>query len=221
MARFVFGSFLLLFGLAVFSDQFNILNLIGLNFGTIMSLFWVVVGIALLIKRHNFWGTVLLIIGGLGFLSGIFHFNTGALFLPVVFIALGVSVLFKKPETWVNGTVVSGGSEADMIKENVAFAGLERHYTSQNFQGGKVDAAFGGFKLDLRDVKLAKAGAVLEINAAFGGGEILVPSTMRVLSEGSGVMGGWSNTFSTTGDKNEPALVIKGTAVFGGVEVKN
>jgi hypothetical protein len=44
---------------------------------------------------------------------------------------------------------------------------------------------------------------------------------MRVLSEGSGVMGGWTNNYESTAAKDEPALVIKGTATFGGVEIKN
>lgn len=221
MLRFIFGAFLVMFGLAIFSDQVALLNLIGINFDTIMSLFWLAVGIALLIRRHSFWGVVFTVIGGMGFLSAVLDFSIGSLLLPAIFIAIGLNILFKKPEVWGPGFNSSKGSDSDEIKENIAFAGMERSYTSQNFKGGKIDVAFGGFKADLRDVKLAKDGATLEINSAFGGGEILVSKDMRITTDGSGILGGWNDNFSSNASKNGPTLHIKGTAVFGGVEVKN
>ncbi len=221
MLRFVFGAFLVVFGLAIFSDQVAILNLIGLNFDTIMAGFWLILGVALLIKRHTFWGVLFTIIGFVGVLSGLFHISLGSLILPAIFIAIGLNILFKKPESWGPGINTSRGSDSDEIKENIAFAGMDRSYVSQNFKGGKIDVAFGGFKADLREVKLAKEGAVLEINAAFGGGEIIVPRSMRVRSEGTGMIGGWEEKFVSEATKDSPVLVIKGSAVFGGVEIKN
>ena len=220
MVRVLFGTFLILFGLGVFVDQTH-LSALGLSSATIMSLFWLVLGILLFIKRHVFWGMVFSAIGLLGFISGFFNINTGALFLPVIFVAIGLSVLFRRPDKWVATRMEESTSNEDFLKCTVAFGACEKMIISKNFQGGKIESAFGGFKIDLINAKIAKEGAVLDINAAFGGGEIIVPKDMRVISEGSGVMGGWNNNYESSAAKDDPALLIKGSAVFGGVEIKN
>lgn len=186
-----------------------------------MSLFWAVLGVILLSRKHNFWGIVLIIIGITGFLSGVFHINIGSIILPVLFIAWGVSILFRKDDICLPGNSISGESKNDFVKESVVFASLNRKYTSKEFKGGKIETVFGGFKIDLTDAKIAKTGAVITVNAVFGGGEIIVPQTMRISSQGSGLMGGWQDKFTSTADKDSPELIIKGDAVFGGVEIKN
>jgi len=132
---------------------------------------------------------------------------------------LGISVLFRAPQKY--NTYSSGKSDQDMIKETVAFGSLEKTYNSNKFRGGKVDCLFAGIKLDLRSVKLATEGAELEVNAIFGGGEILVNKNMRVQASGTGVFGGWNNNFESGITDTNPVLRIKGSAVFGGVEIKN
>jgi hypothetical protein len=107
------------------------------------------------------------------------------------------------------------------LNESIIFGSIEKDCKSQNFKGGKVDCVFGGLKLDLRGIKVAKEGAELEINAIFGGGEIWVSEKTRVVSQGSGVFGGWENKYSTDNTAGLPILRLTGTAVFGGVEVKS
>lgn len=220
MAKGIFGAFLVLFGLGLFFDQ-TPLRLIGLNFNTIMSLFWAGIGVMLYIKRHMFWGSVFFVIGLLGILSGVLHFNTWQIFFPVIVIAIGISILFRSPEKWAEGRVKTGSASDDEINESVVLSSLERKYLSQNFKGGKLDSVFAGYKLDLREVKLAKGGATIEINTVFGGGEILVSNEMRVISDGTAIMGAWTNKYDSAASSDAPLLILKGAVVFGGVEVKN
>ncbi len=59
----------------------------------------------------------------------------------------------------------------------------------------------------------------LEVDCIFGGVEIIVPSKCKVITNGTGVFGGWSPNISNKEDG--PTLTISGSAVFGGVEIKD
>ena len=66
--------------------------------------------------------------------------------------------------------------------------------------------------------------AELEVSAVFGGAEITVPRTWRVVMKAAAVFGGCDDR--TVPPRPEPGLepvvlVIKGAAVFGGIEIRN
>jgi predicted membrane protein len=85
-------------------------------------------------------------------------------------------------------------------------------------------AVFGGYKVDLRHADLDGAQAVIEASAVFGGGEIRVPENWLVVLEAAGVFGGYEDkTRHIQTDAAQPVktLVVRGAAVFGGIEVKN
>jgi hypothetical protein len=66
--------------------------------------------------------------------------------------------------------------------------------------------------------------AVLEANAVFGGGEIRVPENWLVVLQGVGVFGAYEDKtrhIQTDVSKPTKTLVVRGVAVFGGIEVKN
>jgi len=67
--------------------------------------------------------------------------------------------------------------------------------------------------------------AVLHIDAIFGGVELRVPDTWVVSSEGQGIFGGYSDSTHQRPPTDlalpRKTLVIRGAAVFGGVEIRN
>jgi hypothetical protein len=75
--------------------------------------------------------------------------------------------------------------------------------------------------LDLRPAKLAPEGAEVDVMAAFGGAQIIVPEGWPVEFSGVPVFGGFTDKTSHTTGETGPRLRIKGTAIFGGVEAKN
>jgi len=91
--------------------------------------------------------------------------------------------------------------------------------TSKNFKGGEVNTVFGGYQLDLRDVKVAKEGAEININCAFGGVEIFVPKDCRVVTNGTGILGGWTPDLKSN-EVETPVLTISGVVAFGAVDIK-
>ena len=104
------------------------------------------------------------------------------------------------------------------------FGGGERQVNAKDFRGAKLMAVFGGYEVDLTRADMADNEAYIEANAVFGGGEIRVPSTWKVVVQGVGVFGGYDDkTQFVQTDANAPSktLYIRGVAVFGGIEVRN
>ncbi|MDX1314348.1 MAG: DUF5668 domain-containing protein, partial [Eudoraea sp.] len=95
-------------------------------------------------------GLVVMAVGGFFLIPEIFDipFRTYRLFWPAVFIIAGLVILTNarwfKSANWKNRE----SSSADVIDHVHIFGGGERIVNSQNFQGGKVTAIFGGSEVD-------------------------------------------------------------------------
>lgn len=115
------------------------------------------------------------------------------------------------------------GSAQDSVKIDAIFSGADRRVDSQDFTGGEILALFGGVQLDLSRAAMTKEEIHIEVNAIFGGIEIRVPDSWLVIMRGSGIFGGFNNETHPpprSGEK-QPALIVTGAAVFGGVNIKN
>ena len=69
------------------------------------------------------------------------------------------------------------------------FGPLAYRSTATNFRGGTIECWYGGGAVDLRNATLAPEGATLEVKAIFGGGQILVPQSWKVVTHVTGVGG--------------------------------
>jgi predicted membrane protein len=95
---------------------------------------------------------------------------------------------------------------------------------TKNFKGGKLFAIFGGYKVDFTHADMEGNQAVVEANAIFGGGEIRVPESWQVVVKGAGIFGAYEDKtrhFQPDPSKPTKTLVVKGVAMFGGIEIKN
>lgn len=111
-----------------------------------------------------------------------------------------------------------------MLNDYAVFGGGKRKVNTFDFKGGHVDAVFGGFEIDLRDAIMEGDSATLELNAIFGGIEVRVPIIWSAVVQGVGVFGAFQDETtqpSPTVVPNPKRLIVKGSAVFGAVEVKN
>jgi hypothetical protein len=110
---------------------------------------------------------------------------------------------------------------ADEITAVAIFGPLAFHSTSTAFRGGEIECWYGGGVIDLRDATLAPEGATLRIRAIFGGGQILVPASWKVVSRVTG-LGGVQDIRSSQGHAAiDPELVLEGTLVAGGFAVSS
>jgi hypothetical protein len=143
---------------------------------------------------------------------------------PLVIIGVGASMLWRhaRPAT---GQQDDNAPATDYPFDlNFVFSGTDRQIYDKDFKGGRINAVFGGFKLDLVHADIRSEPAVLEVNAVFGGGEIRIPDTWAVEIQGSSVFGAMEDkTRRYQPDPTQPpkTLIVKGAVVFGGVVVKN
>ena len=140
---------------------------------------------------------------------------------PLALIAVGIGMLFGKTSFMAD---VQHTSNANRMRESAVFSGGKRTITTHDFQGGKIDAVFGGYEIDLRQASMIGPTAELELNAVFGGIEMRVPHNWNVVSRGTGVFGAFVDNTQHPDPRvclDIKELVLKGGAVFGGVEIKN
>ena len=110
---------------------------------------------------------------------------------------------------------------ADEITAVAIFGPLAFHSTSKAFRGGEVECWYGGGVIDLRDAELAPEGATLRVRAIFGGGQILVPASWKVVSRVTG-LGGIQDIRAAQGHAAiDPELVIEGMLIAGGFAVSS
>jgi len=195
--------------------------------------FWpmilIFVGIAKIARRDSrIWGALVLLFGIFLQLSelGIGHFSWGQ-FWPLLLIAGGAMAMWSAIQARrLMPTASSDTSDPrDTLDESAIFGGIEKRLNSREFRGGRLQAIFGGIELDLRDADMLGNEAVIHANAIFGGIEMRVPETWFVATRGQGVFGGFSDStrFLPPADPEKPkkTLIVLGTSLFGGVEIRN
>jgi predicted membrane protein len=90
------------------------------------------------------------------------------------------------------------------------------------FKGGTLQAIFGGIELDLRKAYLSEGETTLNIEAIFGGISLFVPDNWFIDVQVESVLGGTDDNRRITEIVDATRkLIIKGSAVFGGVEIRN
>ncbi len=109
----------------------------------------------------------------------------------------------------------------DKVVCSAVFAGRDIRVDNSYFNGADLSALFGGIDLNLKNALIRK-NVTIEVKAMFGGIDIIMPSDVRVVVDVTPILGGVENGTRTPlgADENTPTVFIKGTCLFGGVEVK-
>ena len=226
MGKLVFGVILAVLGVLFTLDNLGLVEVHDL--GRLWPLALVAIGGAHLLQswRTRPFGGLLLVGLGVFFLLRNFHLiqiSLASLF-PLVLVIIGLRIVFGalggRAASWDRSG--DPGSVDAWLRGFVAFGGLERRITSQEFEGGDLGAFCGGWEVDLSRAKMAGKEARIDVFAWWGGGEIRVPEGWNVVVKVMPILGG-------TGDKTRHpppgtetgTLVVTGTVVMGGVEIKN
>lgn len=109
----------------------------------------------------------------------------------------------------------SGQGDSSLV---AIFGGFERKGSWVVPAEASALCIFGGGELDFTEAVLTSQETVITAVCLFGGLEITVPEGMVVRSEVVGIFGG-TEVPRDAGDPGAPVLVIKGAAIFGGVEI--
>jgi predicted membrane protein len=112
-------------------------------------------------------------------------------------------------------------SSEDYIDTTSIFGGIHKKVVSKNFRGGDIVTFLGGSEIDLSQAEIIGT-ARLDITQVMGGTKIIVPAHWEVRSEVTALFAGFEDK------RQQPAminpgkvLIIDGTSIFGGIELKN
>jgi predicted membrane protein len=222
--RFVLGLGIILVGILFLLGNLDILD--PHDYFRYWPVLLIFAGIAHLIQSdrgsNRIWGIILVFVGSLMLLDRVyfFHFNLWD-YWPLILVFIGIMMIVKS--SFFRRDLSSSTGEINdslsYIKATAIMGGFRRKSNSQNFKGGELTAIMGGLEIDLRDASI-NGEAVLDIFATMGGVEMRVPDDWLIAIEGFPFLGGYE-------DKTRPPkeatkrLIIKGTVVMGGVEIKN
>src|SRR5262249_8357615 len=126
-----------------------------------------------------------------------------------------------------NGSTTEPNADVrNLLNEVAIFGGVDRRVVTSDFRGGAINAIFGGVDLDLSHAEMTQPQAELEVNAIFGGVELRVPDDWRVVSRNQAIFGGYDDKTGTSDLPDNPdsprkTLILTGSVIFGGVEIKS
>jgi hypothetical protein len=114
------------------------------------------------------------------------------------------------------------GDKSDYLRIDSVFSGVDRTVLSKNFKGGKISCVFGGAEVDMTQADINGI-VMLKMDVVFGGVKLMIPGNWSVSSEIDGAFHSVDdkrrhNPGMTT-DPNK-VLILKGSCVFGGVDIK-
>lgn len=185
--------------------------------------------------RHGFRGIGWLIptlIGAFLLLDDFYpEFDLGEFTWPLVVIAVGLLIMFqggkKKSDwrKWENSPLPAETANDDIIDSTVVFGGIKKNIISKNFRGGESVTVFGGTELNLMQADITGP-VVLELTQVFGGTKLIVPPHWKVQSRDMvAILGGIDDKRpmlgNPQGDENEKLLILKGTCMLGGIEIRS
>lgn len=110
----------------------------------------------------------------------------------------------------------------DVIDLTAIFGRIKKRVFSKNFRGGDITSLFGGAELDFTQADI-NGQAHLDMTHFFGGATLIVPANWTIKSDLVAILGGINDKRTHVVDSGETnkTLVISGTAIFGGIEIKS
>ncbi|MFM7024228.1 MAG: LiaF transmembrane domain-containing protein [Flavobacteriales bacterium] len=170
---------------------------------------------------------------------------------PLAIIIIGLFIVFKprkrcKPGAWHNDHwkhhrrwkqyegwkgennkrfqySEESASPEDYVNARIIFSGVKKNIISKDFKGGDIEIVFGGAEINLSQADIQQK-AEIQISQVFGGIKLIVPPHWKIQSELETIMAGMEDkryTQNNVVSDDDKILVLKGSIVFGGIEIKS
>jgi hypothetical protein len=119
-----------------------------------------------------------------------------------------------------NAPIVRTGVSVDTLNAVAIFGEVKRHGAWTVPAEFSATCIFGGGELDFTEAILTSRETILTSVCLFGGLEVIVPEGIIVRNEAVGIFGGVSLPKEIVAPPDAPVLVVRGAAIFGGIDVK-
>jgi predicted membrane protein len=201
-------------------------------------------------RFRNFGGYILILIGGL-FIADkyVADMNIKNYIAPIAIMSVGLLLIFRPKhmrrrdewrgrfkeqwkeewkEEWKNkwrnespSDVINSG-DGEYLDSTSIFGSTKKVILSKNFKGGDITCFMGGSEIDLTKADIQER-VIIDVTMVFGGTKLTVPSNWDVKSEMAAIFGGIEDKrqFVSSEINTEKILIIKGTCIFGGIEINS
>lgn len=151
-----------------------------------------------------------------------------ALYWPVGLILFGLAVMFRRGSPSCAAPAPEVETVTDgTIQVMTVLGGTKRMVASPDFTRAEVSAILAGVDLDLSRSSMASTlngeapVATIHIYAMWGGIELRVPEGWRVEPQMASLLAGYEDTTRPSSDPRAPRLILRGSTLMSGIEVKN
>lgn len=221
LGSFLLGLSILTAGLLLTLDNFGVVE--AERYIDLWPVILIFVGLSHLtrpaVSRRVGSGLIWIAVGSILLLDnlGVITFDVWDLW-PLFLVVIGLNILsrgfrrgrrrrLEDPSSSFSATAVMG---ADV-----------RRITAQDFRGGDATAIMGGCEIDLRGAGSEGGPAEIDCFAMWGGIEIWVPEDWEVRMNVTALLAGSEDKTQRSGGAGAKVLIIRGTALMAGIEVKN
>jgi len=216
-ARLVWGCAILAAGVIGWLDHTGQLN--ASDYFRWWPLILIALGIAHLPQRQ--WvPTIVLCVIGIVFLPELpflphVHLSMILGVWPLLISAGGVTLIRQSL-----GPQAQGARRDNSFHSVAVMGGVGRSMASSDFVGGDAVAVMGGCEINLANAKIASE-AVIDVLAFWGGIDIKVPRGWRIENHVVAILGGVTDKTDGNAPAGAPTLILRGSAIMGGVEIKH
>jgi predicted membrane protein len=112
-------------------------------------------------------------------------------------------------------------SSENYIDATTVFGGVHKTIVTKDFKGGDITVFMGGAEINLNQADIMGT-ARLDITQVMGGTKLIVPPHWEIRSQMTSVFGNIEDKRQESKVTNpDKVLIIDGTSVFGGIEIRN
>lgn len=221
-SNIIWGIILVVVGGVLILDRLNLLEF-DIFFKGWWTLFIIIPSLVGLVTERDKTGNIIALIVGISLLlvmQDVITFELlWKLFLPVVLVIIGVSLIFKDSISRKVHKEIKKINKKDITFEeyNAIFSGQDLNFNGNKVSNMELSAIFGGLKLDLREADIPD-NLLIEATSIFGGIDIFVPDSVCVKSTGTHIFGGLTNKKQVKDCKKN--IYIESLCLFGGIDIK-
>lgn len=112
-------------------------------------------------------------------------------------------------------------ADGSAFRTSAILGGKTHRNTFDAFAGGDANAFMGGLELDFRGSSMAEAEAELEIFVMMGGIDLRIPQDWVIVNDLDVLMGGVEDHSHAPDTEIAGRLVLSGTVLMGGLQIRN
>lgn len=224
--RLVVGVIIIALGAILLADNLGLFDATH-----VLHVLWplalVAVGVGMVRKpthpRGRAWGWVLITVGiwifahNLGWL----HLSVWQLLVPGVLLFAGGMMVRRALTGSQEPARAPAEDHVEFVRSFAFMSSCELRPVSRPFRGADLDAVMGSIKLDLTDARMEADSATIDLFGLWSAIEIFVPPDWTVTSKVTNLLAGFVDKRRPTSVVPTRTLVIRGTALMSGIEVKN